>query len=302
MNHLKLRHFRLIQAIAETEQLSVAAERVGITQPAASRTLKEIEKSLGQPVFERHPKGMTATPIGQVLARHSRTLMTDLVQAQEELRAFDAGEAGAVRVGAVTGAAVGYVVPAIQQLGADQADISVEVAPSTDLMDGLLNGELDFILSRVPGGTDIRRLLILGGRVEELRFLVRTGHPLLERRGLSIGELGGLTWVTQAPGMPIRNAVEQAFLSENCPPPSEVINSSSLLLMTAYLQSSDAVTAVATEVAELLDATRNGRFRALHMQKSIVMGPYHLIREQTRRMNPLAERLLALVAQAMADH
>ena len=176
--HLKLRHYRLIRAIAESGQLSIAAERLALTQPAASRTLKEIEATMGQEIFTRHPKGMSPTPIGEVLARHADAIMSDLVQADEELRAFEAGRLGAVRVGAVTGAAVGYVAPAIREMGVEGADIFVEVAPSVDLMDRLLRGDLDFILSRVPQGTDVRQLEILGGRVEMLTYVVREGHPL----------------------------------------------------------------------------------------------------------------------------
>ncbi len=299
---LKLRHYRLIRAIGETGQLSLAADRLALTQPAASRTLKEIEAVLGQPAFHRHPKGMSPTPVGEVLARHAETIMNDLLHADSELMAFEAGRSGEVRVGAVTGAAVAYVVPAIQELADEAAEFSVEVAPSEVLMAQLLRGDLDFILSRVPQGTDIQRLEILGGRVEVLKFLVRQGHELLARRQLEIGELQHLTWVTQAAGMPIRSTIDQAFLAENMAPPKSIINSPSILFMSAYLRSSDAVTAVASEVADLLQATQGGQLRALDMAKANIMTPYHLIRDRSRQLNPLCLRLLALVATNMGTH
>ena len=302
VRQLQIRHFRLIQTITDHGQLSVAAELLGMTQPAASRTLREIEATLGQPVFERHPKGMRPTPIGGVLTRHARSLIRDLGRAEEELRAYEAGAAGAVRVGAVTGAAVGYVVPAVQKLNCEDAKISVEVAPSTDLMEKLLSGELDFILSRVPTGTDISNLEILSGRVEVLSFLVRQGHPLQDRKSLAIEDLRDLTWVIQAPGMPIRSAIEHAFLSENVKLPAAIINSPSFLFITAHLLSSDSVTAVASEVADLLDASHEGKLQELDMQKTIVMSPSHLIRDTTRQIAPIAERLLDLVLTGMANH
>lgn len=296
---LKLRHYRLIRAISDCGQISIAAERLAITQPAASRTLKEIESILGQPIFLRHPKGMTPTPIGEVLSRHAEAVTNELSQADDELLAFNAGRSGAARIGAVTGAAVGYVVPAIQEMGVEGADISVEVAPSHVLMDRLMRGELDFALCRVPQGTDVHRLEILGGRVEELMFLVRQGHPFLDRKKLSITDLRDLVWVTQESGMPIRQAIEQAFLTENISPPRSIINSPSILFMTAYLLSSDAVTAVASEAAKLFTSSQSNLLRVLDMEKANIMTPYHLIRESSRQVNPLTERLLGLVAENM---
>ena len=54
-NRLQLRDFRLIQVIRETGQLALAAERLAMTQPAASRMLAGIERMVGTPVFIRHP-------------------------------------------------------------------------------------------------------------------------------------------------------------------------------------------------------------------------------------------------------
>ena len=75
---LQLRDFRLIQAIAETGQLALAAERLSITQPAASRMLAGMESLIGVSLFTRHPKGMTPTPIGETLARNANGLLRSL--------------------------------------------------------------------------------------------------------------------------------------------------------------------------------------------------------------------------------
>ena len=68
---LHLKHLRLIAAIAQHRQVSIAAQTLGITQPAASRTLAEAEATVGVPLFERHPKGMLLTDAGEGLgAQH----------------------------------------------------------------------------------------------------------------------------------------------------------------------------------------------------------------------------------------
>jgi len=299
---LQLRHIRLIHTIAEYGQISIAADRLSITQPAASRTLAEIERLVGEALFERHPKGMVPTPLGEVMARHAGTLMGDLDATVADIDAFREGRAGVVRVGAVTGPAVSFVVPAVQRLKQDArlAEISVDVAPSVELMAGLLRGDYDLVLCRVPPEVDPRLLDIMRGRVEEIRFLTRAGHPLLRQRRLTLEHLADMSWVIQGTGMPIRAAVEQAFINRDLPVPRDTINTASLLVALSYLQSTDAVAAISKEVVELLAASGTGGWGTLDMSETLILSPYHLIRTKSRQMTPVCARLLELLVAEMA--
>ena len=64
---LKISHIRLLSALADTGQISKAANRIGVTQPAASRLLAEIERIVGQPVHRRTGRGMALTVVGKAL-------------------------------------------------------------------------------------------------------------------------------------------------------------------------------------------------------------------------------------------
>lgn len=303
IRHLKLRHFRLIHAIDMAGQLSIAADRLAISQPAASRSLGEIETIVGAPVFERHPKGMVPTALGEVLSRRAGVLLGEIEEAESEVAALNEGRAGTVRVGAVTGAAVGYMVPAIHRLKAHSrnAEIRVTVAPSVQLMDELLSGDMDFILARVPSGIDSRRLEILLGRLETLSFLVRADHPLVSRRGVSLSDLRDFPWIIQERGMPIRDAIEAAHIRAGFPLPDNVVDSASLLMMLSFLDTSDAIAPVASEVADLFSASGPSNFAALDMKYPITMSPYHLIRQKGRPLGPIADRLLGFVSESLRD-
>lgn len=298
---LQLRHFRLIRAIALEGQLSFAAERLAITQPSASRTLAEIERLVGRPVFERHPKGMSPTAIGDILARHADAILSSLGHAAKEIDAFRAGRSGVVRVGAVTGPAVGFVVPAIQSLkrGSAGAEITLDVAPSRELMDGLLAGSYDFVLSRISPEVDIRALEIVTAATEKLVFLARSDHPLMTGAPLSLRDLAGYGWVIQAPGMPIREAIEGAFVAREIAPPGDILNSSSLLVVMAVLHRSDAIAPVSREVSDLLCETRSERIARLPLAEEIPMPPYHVIHKRGRPLSPVAQALLDLVVQGV---
>ena len=301
-NRLQIKDFRLVLAIQETGQLALAAEQLAMTQPAASRMLAGIERIIGAKAFIRHPKGMSPTPVGEALARNAANLLRGLEETEREVRAVGAGLTGSARVGSVTGGAVGFVVPAIQELKkiARGADIHIDVAPSDVLIDGLIRGDYDFVLSRIPAGTDPRGFCIHRGRVEIICFLVRKHHPLASRKYLKVPDLAGYEWIIQAPPTPMRQAVEETFIANGISLPSEIVNTTSLLVMIAYLDSTNAIAPVSREVGELLAPDAAGTdLIVLNLEEPIIINPYHVISLRSRIMSPLATQLHGLVINAL---
>lgn len=303
LNHIQLRHLRLIHAVSELGQLSIAADRLAITQPAASRMLAEVENMVGKPLFHRSPKGMSPTPVGEVLVRHAKSLLHGLTATVNEVGAFTAGKKGSVRVGSVTGAAVAYVVPAIQRLmqNAKGADVHIDVGPSDVLMAGLLNGDYDFILSRVPPENDPRAFDIQHGRVETVEFLLNSSHPLTKIKSPTIKDLAGYNWVAQAAGTPMRQAVEETFFANNVDLPEEIINTPSLLVMIAYVQNSDSISPISSEVAHVLNSSQVDGITVIKLKQSIIISPYHLIQRKGALGSPLANQLHKMVITALSE-
>ncbi len=302
LNRLHIRQFRLIDAIARTGQLSLAADFLSITQPAASRTLADLERMVGEPLFERRPKGLVPTPLGEVFIRHTQTLISELDVTIRDVEGFRSGQAGTVRIGTVTGPAVGYVVPALQKLKTEAplCEVSIDVAPSVELLEKLFQGHYDFVLGRVPPDVDPRLLEIRRGRVEEIRLMTRTGHPIHRQVPVSFDRLGGLTWVIQRTGMPLRDAIEQAFVNRNLPVPRDTVDTASLLVTISYLKDTDSIAAMTTEVVDLLRDLDLSGLREVPTSESIILTPYHLIRRRNQSLTPVCERMLALVAAELA--
>jgi DNA-binding transcriptional LysR family regulator len=302
VHNLNLRHLRLVHAIADAGQLSIAANQLALTQPAASRTLAEIERLVGEPLFHRNPKGMLPTEIGHVLCRHADTIVGQLGSTVADLNAYQAGLSGTVRIGAVTGPAVAYVVPTVQALKreAPLADVSIDVAPSIELVEGLLRDTYDIVLARVPTHVDARLLEIRRGRVEEVRVLARKEHPLEDVADLGFRDLVDQTWIIQQAGMPIRDAIIQAFINRNLPVPQDVIDTASLVFTIGYLLKSDALAAVTAEVAELLLSTRPEGLIEIQLSEELILSPYHLIRCKGRANSPVCERLHRLLSEKLA--
>lgn len=289
---LKPAHLGLIRAIHDSGKLQLAADIVGMSQPAASRMLSEIEADIGSPLFERLPRGMTPTEIGAAFVRHARVILAEVDALSEEVTQLRGGRAGAVRVGSVTGPTVGALVPALVALRREVPDIrpSIEVAPSVALIRGLDEGRFDFVLARLGADTRVESFMAYPGRQEVVSFLVRTGHPLAGRR-VSLAETLPFEFVNQEVGLPIRTAVETAFLENGLHTPGRVTNSSSLLVALSLVTRSDAIAPLTREVAQLLTRQDAG-VSTIDTTETIVVSPFLVLQPRHSRLSPMAQRLL----------
>jgi DNA-binding transcriptional LysR family regulator len=295
---LTIKQLRLIVAIADTLSLSRAAHSLAVTQPSASRGLAEIERICGGAVFQRHARGMTPTPLGELLARRARNVIEELDGAAVEMARFRSGLGGIVRIGAVTGGALGYVVPVVRQLKHEAPDVEVRVnvAASQELVRDLTSLGLDFALARIPPTADAAMFDIVRAAGEAVVVIVRAGHPAAERAEVSLVELLDYDWVMQGSGAPIRATIEEALIDRGARLPARVTSTSSLLVTIALLASSDAAAPVSREVAELLTGgTARPGIVALPLRERIVVDPYSLLSLRDRRLSPAAQKAHELV-------
>jgi DNA-binding transcriptional LysR family regulator len=289
---LKLPHLRLTLALANTGQISAAARALNMSQPAASRMLAEMERLLGAPVCVRGPKGVELSETGLALAERARRILTELSEAGRDVVEISAGKAGTVYIGAVTAPAIDLVVPALQRLKSAHPTIEahVEVGTSDMLVPRLLEGQLDFVIGRVPGHLDIAAFDIRPVQPEVVSLLVRAEHPLARESGLPLAALVDYEWVMQPAGTPLRRAMEYSFISHGLPMPRVSLISTSFLVLLSMIWRSDAIAPVAEEAAWLLAGER-GMTRsiiALDLAERIEITPYAMIARADRHLSPTA--------------
>ena len=110
---LKTRQLLLLVAIDDERNIHRAADLLHMTQPAASKQLKDLEDMLGVALFERHPRGMSPTSYGEAMIRHARMALTSLSQAHDDILALKSGLSGQVDVGMIMTPGITVVPKAI---------------------------------------------------------------------------------------------------------------------------------------------------------------------------------------------
>lgn len=296
---LKLSHLRLMAELQATGQLGLAAERLGLAQPAASRLLAEVERVAGHPVHSRDGRGLRLTAAGEALARRAARIALELADAAREVTEAATGTEGHVRIGAVTGPALDHVLPAVQRIRADHPRLTLEITVSTSppLCDLLLAGRLDFAIGRLLDPGHSRLLHMQPIRDEPLSLIVRRGHPLLLRPRITAADVLDYEWVMPEDEALITRSVLDRLAALGLPGPRRQVSTASFLFTLAMLKASDAVAPLAQPVAENFASGPSTPFVDLPLDLDIRVPPFGLIRRREAELTPAAARL----AQAILD-
>jgi DNA-binding transcriptional LysR family regulator len=144
---MELRQLRYFVAVAETGNISTAAKKIFLTQPALSRQIKALENEIGQCLLERRAHSIHLTPVGEGLLREARKLLQHADQVLERVRA--AGRGVRLRVGYAPSLASGILSIAVETFTQTHPDAKVELfdLSTGEMLAGLENNKLDIILT-----------------------------------------------------------------------------------------------------------------------------------------------------------
>ena len=136
---LKTRQLLLLVALSEEGNIHRAAQVLNMTQPAASKLLKDLEDVLGVSLFERLPRGMRPTWYGDTMIRHARAALASLNQAHEELQAAKNGQFGQVNLGSITAPGLALLPPTVAAVKQAHPNlhITIQIEPSNVLIERL---------------------------------------------------------------------------------------------------------------------------------------------------------------------
>jgi len=296
---LRLRHLQLMVALSETESLRRAADELAITQPAATKALKELEDTIGVSLFVRHARGMEPTIFGEAVMRYARVVFEDLDELRDELAAIEAGDIGKVRIGAVMAPAPELLTHAIVALKAahPRLQISVQIDTSDVLVQALQQDQLDIMLGRIPDGFPALDLSFETLGEEALSIVTRPGHPVARATvHPKLAELATYPWIVQPHPSPMRQIIDQTFRESRVAPPVSTVETSSILTTLSLLLDSDMLAVLPTSVAHYY--VELGTMAALGTPLRGRLAPYGLILRKNRRIRPATQLVIDAIRAA----
>jgi len=250
LGRLKLRQLRLLTAIADEGTVLKGSQALNIAQPAATKSIKELEDALGVQLFDRSSRGVTPTDFGKVMIKHAKLILTQLRHAGEELQSLEEGLSGRVHVGTLLAASTSLLPRALARLREQRPGIAVTVAEGTidRLMPALRTGDIDVVLGRLPEYREREGLTQEILYLDTVSIMVRENHPLARKDRLTLADLVDQPWVMPPTQTSLRRQIDHAFRHEGLEPPRDVIESVSILTNHALLKSTDMLAAMPHQV------------------------------------------------------
>lgn len=189
---ITLRQLEVFDAIATLGSLSSAAERLGMSQSAASSAINDLQIMLGRPLFA-HAKGR-ALQITDEGKRMQATVRSVLSKVQDIETPQDAPLGGKLVIGATQMIADALLTPVCVEFRKlhPEVQIKIEAASSIDLFERLMRFELETAL--VENFPEVDGFELTVWRSDELWLVVSPTHPLARRGRLRIEDLAGLPW------------------------------------------------------------------------------------------------------------
>ena len=297
---LKTRQLLLLVALAEEGNIHRAAQVLNMTQPAASKLLKDLEDVLGVSLFDRLPRGMRPTWYGETMIRHARAALATLNQAHEELQAAKNGQFGQVNIGSITAPGLALLPPTVASVKQihPNLQITVQIEPSNLLIERVNRGTLDIMVGRLSPEHDQGALRYEAITDEPVCAVARPGHPLFSAGAIQIRDLLQYGWIVAPAGSALRHRFDLMFQELNLPQPVNSVETGSLLFITKMMQQSDMVSVISSDVARYYGD--HGLLAILPLNLPCDMEPFGFITRRDRLLSPAAQVVLRnLKAQAM---
>lgn len=226
-------------AVRDAESYTLAARRLGLTQPSVHRAVAQIEAEVGKPLFERRGPRLLPTRAAETLADAARLCLSELAQAEAELAEHTGAEAGRIVVGAMPLSRSVVLPRALAEFRALRARLPVTIldGPYGDLLMGLRRGEIDLLIGALREPLAVPDVVQTPLFSDDLVLVARPGHPALALKSPGPEALARYPFVVPRPGTPARAQFERFWQEMGARPP--VIECLSVILMRELLARTD---------------------------------------------------------------
>ncbi|MHB0841516.1 LysR family transcriptional regulator [Stutzerimonas nitrititolerans] len=294
---MELRQLKYFTCLYEEGSVTKAAQRLNIVQPALSMQIAKLEEELGQPLFERTPKGMTPTEAGVQAYRLFMPILGELLEARQTLIDRSGEIGGRINAGLIASAANQALASTLAYFVEHHPDVELQVSYgySQDLIDRVLSGALDFaVINQSFQQEHLHRTDILD---EEL--LVATGATTRLRlpTPIPLSALGGLKLVLPSRRHGLRMVIDQALAAQSLEltPHLELDD---LTVIESFLRRSDWISVLPATV--LQRGLEEGALRAYPLAAPGITRRMVCVHDSRRPLTPAATLFIDIISKTLA--
>lgn len=292
-----LKELRLLLAVARSGSILKAASEIGMTQPALSKAVRELEAMFGVRLFDRTNRGVSLTPHGDVLARRATGVFEELRQAVDELQSLADADRGQLRLGGTPAMCAGLLPHVVAAVRRHRPRFSFQI---TEVESGKLASEVaarsvDLGIGRKPPGSgdeleferlfDDRLFIVAGAR-----------HPLAGKKTVKLKETALYPWTLPSREGGVAAHLEAEFRLQGLSLPDPAVTTMSMLVRSELVAANAHLTVMYGSVLRFATLPASLRVLPVDLSSGIPVG---FVRSRNRTLAPGAEVFIQVLLEAI---
>eukprot|EP00873_Tetraselmis_striata_P030672 jgi/Tetstr1/450936/TSEL_037972.t1 len=288
-SRVRFRHLRTFIEVVRQNSVGRAAQVLAVSQPAVTKTIRELEEILDKKLFEKDGRGLRVTRYGEVFLRHAGASVAALQTGIDSLSRIDAGPP--VRIGALPTVSARIMPKVMERFLVEGTDSPVKIVTGENhvLLGQLRTGRLDLVVGRLAAPEQMAGLTFEYLYSEQVRFVVRSDHPLLARDQFDFERIRDYTILMPPAGSVIRPYVDRYLLAHGMAELPHAIETVSDSFGQVFVAETDAVWVISEGV--VIREIAAGRLAALPVDTTETQGAVGLTTREGSPSNASLEIL-----------
>lgn len=290
-SQIKMHQLRAFVAVARQGSIRAASRVLNLSQPALTKSIKELEENLGTKLFVRRRQGVTLTDCGDAFFKHASLILEELRVAQEDITQRLGGTSGRVNIGVGASIARTIMPEVIERFHREFPDVKVRIAEGqlVSMIPELRQGELDFTVNTYYHGPFDNELLYEKLMDKEYRVVARRGHPMQNAR--SMQALLHCDWTMPTPRGSYYKLLSEMFSEMDTEPNISVI-CETFMSCTSLIAKTDFLSILSVDAIN--DPVIGQSLIALDLDLSLPKATFYLIQRRDTTLTPMAAHLAHL--------
>jgi len=279
---LRLKDLHTLQTVAELGSMAKASERLGLSQPAISKAVSNMEHTLAAPLLDRSSRGVDLTECGRLLVERARVVFDEIRQGVSDIEDLSDPTRGTVKIG-TTEPVTGVISEIISRLSRKYPRLSYDVMVSDldTLIGELRERKRDLVVTRWASPAVSDDLAVQALFKSPLAVMAAKGHRLLPRKKMSLGDLMEERWAFSPSGTFLGRVTVDLFRRRKLPLPPAAVTTVSIHMRLNLLASGEFLTIMPAQM--LRYPSNRAWLRALDVDLRDSVQPIALVTLKKRR-------------------
>jgi DNA-binding transcriptional LysR family regulator len=290
---VKLRDLHIVLAVAEAGSMTRAAEELAVSYPVVSKTISELEHTLGVRLFDRSISGVQPTHYGRALLNSGAAVFDEMRKGLQQIEFIKRPDAGDLRIGSSIVVDAGLLPAILEQFSRDFPRAVLHVMHediATQQYDNLRNRDVELVLGRLPATMNEPDLVAEPLFDEPNVVVAGSASHWAKRRNVTLADLIGEPWVLAQPGSLARSLQDEVFRNSGLESPPATVVTVSLHLYMRLIETGRWVGLVPASVMRF--GGRQMQIKVLPVKILPPPAPVGFITVRDRTLTPLAERFI----------